>query len=347
MNSSVISRAGRRAYQVIPGLRPVVHAYRKKLQYLKTAFYYLEDAKYSYRFMRWDRKDYDYWKLSSELIFLYHKLEKGLCIPGEPRFFGENPFFETVKLIDRWRVAGHSLEDPVYLGAMEALRAYRHRISVTPPPKEVEQRMRAVLDACLRDYSESPEHVTPRPAGSVDESREAYLKDLCVARRSVRSFSPRPVPIAAIRDATQVAQLSPSACNRQPWRVHVYEGRKNIDSMLELQNGNKGFGDTIPLLLVISVEASAFFDSSERNQPYIDSGLFTMSLLLALQAKGLSTCCLNWCVAPDVDRAGHRRGEIPDSERIVMYLAVGYAADDAFVPYSSRRDVESMITVHA
>lgn len=346
MNTSVIGRAGRQIYRFLPGLRPVVHAYRSKLNYIKTAFYYLEDAKCAYRFMRWDRKDHGYWKLSSELIFLYHKLEKGLCIPGEPRFFGENPFFETVNLIKRWRSAGYSVQDPIYLGAMEALCAYRDRVAVTPPPAGSKDRIYATLDECLKDYPRSSPHATPRRVVAVDQSHEEQFKALCIARRSVRSFSRKEVPLEAVMQSVEVAQLSPSACNRQPWRVHVYEGRGKIDSMLELQNGNKGFGNTIPLLLVLSVEITAFFDSSERNQPYIDSGLFAMSLLLALQAKGLSSCCLNWCVAPEVDREGHRRGGIPATEKIVMYMAVGYASDEACAPYSSRRNVDSLVEIH-
>lgn len=346
MSSSVIGRAGRQIYRAFPGLRPVVHAYRLKLRYLKTALYYLEDAKYAYRFMRWDRKDHGYWKLSSELIFLYHKLEKGLCIPGEPRFFGENPFFETVSLIKRWREAGYSLQDPIYLGAMEALCAYRDRVSFTPPPEGSKDRIHATLQECLRDYPRSSLHATPRKVVTVDQSQEEQFRTLCFARRSVRSYSNKDVPFEVVKQAVEIAQLSPSACNRQPWRVHVYQGREKIDSMLELQNGNKGFGNTIPLLLVLTAEMNAFFDSSERNQLFIDSGLFAMSLLLALQAKGLSTCCLNWCVAPDVDREGHRRGRIPENERIVMYLAVGYSATEASVPYSSRRNVDSLLFVH-
>ena len=212
---------------------------------------------------------------------------------------------------------------------------------------ETAARLRPPLDACLADYAPTTALATPMNIDIAATDALPALTQLCFSRRSVRAYQQRPVNLVEVRAAIALAQLSPSACNRQPWIVHAYEERKKIDSMLELQNGNAGFGRLIPLLLVICVETSAFFDGSERNEPYVDAGLFTMTLLLALQAKGLSSCCLNWCVEPDADREAHRRGQIPDSERIIMYLAVGYAEEAAVVPRSARRSVDTFLKVHA
>ncbi|KQP43198.1 hypothetical protein ASF44_06420 [Pseudorhodoferax sp. Leaf274] len=99
-------------------------------------------------------------------------------------------------------------------------------------------------------------------------------------------------------------------------------------------------------MIVICADSRYFFDASERNQPYIDSGLFSMSLILALQARGIASCCLNWCVAPDLDQRAHQQGNIADHEKIIMYLAVGYASANALVPRSPRRTPQSMTTIH-
>ncbi|WP_051378805.1 nitroreductase family protein [Derxia gummosa] len=298
--------------------------------------------------MRWDQPEPNYWQLSSELIFQYHKLEKGMCMPGKPRFFGEQPALDTIALVERWRAAGFPLTDPVYLGAMEGLRGYRERIRRTPPKlEETAARIFPALDRVLSGHEPATALATPMPFTGQKPDALPALTDLCHARRSVRAYADRRVNLADVREALALAQLSPSACNRQPWIVHAYQQREKIDSMLELQNGNGGFGKTIPLLLVICVEARAFFDGSERNEPYVDAGLFTMSLLLALQARGLSSCCLNWCVEPDTDREAHRRGQIPESEKIIMYLAVGYPEAEAVVPRSARRGIDSFLKVHA
>ena len=48
--------------------------------------------------------------------------------------------------------------------------------------------------------------------------------DLVRARRSVRAFRPDPVPLDLVRELLQVAALSPSGTNVQPWKVYVAAG---------------------------------------------------------------------------------------------------------------------------
>jgi nitroreductase len=332
---------------IAPWLRPALQNVRRRFRRMAITAWHLRDAAQSWRHMRWPVEDDSYPKLSSELLFQYHKLEKGLCIEGPPRFFGEEPLVATVRLIERWRRAGHRETDPVYLGALETLRAYRDRLSATPPPPERRENVESHLARALDGAPRAPELGTPVDYRRSADGASVVLDGLLEGRRSVRAFLPTAVPPDLVRDAVAAASLSPSACNRQPWRVHVYEDRATIDAMLELQNGNRGFGHTIPKLLVIAADSHAFFDASERHEPYIDAGLFTMSLVLSLQARGVASCCLNWCVSPDHDREAHRRGNIPDRELIVMYLAVGYATPSARTPRSPRREVDSVLMHHS
>lgn len=312
--------------------------------------FYIADARQTFRDMQWNGNNNNnnaaYWAKSSELLFQYHKLEKGLCMPGARRFFGYDPATATLALLKNWRTSGYSSADPLYLGALETLHAYRQRIDEQPANNTA--MLKKAIDAELHSYpTRTPQLETPclvgvtAKVGSFEE-----LNNLALARRSVRTFAPTQVQLDLIQKAIQIAQLSPSACNRQPWRVHHYGQRTSIDAMLELQNGNRGFGHTIPCLLVLTAEASSFFDASERHEPYVDGGLFAMSLILALQAQGIASCCLNWCVEPKQDKAAHTQGNIPTSERIVMYLAVGYPAEGALVPRSPRRHIDTTLISH-
>ncbi|WP_428415422.1 nitroreductase family protein [Methylibium sp.] len=303
------------------------------------------DLWHAQSFMFWSENDSSYAKLSSELIFQYHKLEKGLCMAGPKRFFGHDPVIATCKLVKRWLGAGLPSSDPVFLGALETLRAYRERLFETPPPPESATQIWSLLNDCLSLAPPTPSLETPQPYQISAGAANAFDR-LCVERRSVRAYTAEVVPLPLIQEAITTAQLSPSACNRQPWRVHVYRDSQRIKRMLELQSGNAGFGHQLTTLLVICADSRSFFDATERNEPYIDAGLFVMSLILALQARGLASCCLNWCVSPETDNAGHKRGSIPDHEKIVMYLAVGYPDAQALVPRSPRRSLDEFITVH-
>lgn len=53
------------------------------------------------------------------------------------------------------------------------------------------------------------------------------------ARRSIRDFKTDPLPEGAIERILEAAILSPSACNRQPWRFAVVSGAKR-DEMIEV-----------------------------------------------------------------------------------------------------------------
>lgn len=309
--------------------------------------FYRYDVASTYRDMRWDgQARHQYWAKSSELLFQYHKLEKGLCMPGERRFFGYDPASATLALLQEWRDLALPTNDAVYCGAVETLRAYRQRIKDLPRSNtsqlEVKLDAELALHPQLHSVFETPQCV-PLQANS----DELYaLWSLAKRRRSVRSFIDRAVELDKVHQAVAIAQMSPSACNRQPNRVHMFSNRSDIAALLELQNGNRGFGHTVRSLLVLTADASSYFDASERFQPYVDGGLFAMSLLQALQAQGIASCCLNWCVEPCHDRLAHQHGAIPENERIVMFIAIGYPVDETVVPRSPRRDIVNILIAH-
>lgn len=55
-------------------------------------------------------------------------------------------------------------------------------------------------------------------------ARDMSLEDALRQRRSVRGFTDRPVPPDVMREIFALAQLAPSNCNIQPWKVFVASG---------------------------------------------------------------------------------------------------------------------------
>jgi nitroreductase len=54
----------------------------------------------------------------------------------------------------------------------------------------------------------------------IDPGVEAAL----ATRRSVRGFTPKPIPLETVRHILELASRAPSMTNTQPWRVHVLTG---------------------------------------------------------------------------------------------------------------------------
>jgi len=115
--------------------------------------------------------------------------------------------------------------------------------------------------------------------------------------------------------------------------------------MLACQNGNRGFGDTAPVVALVTVDLRNFLDASERYQGWIDGGLFAMNLLLGIHAQGYGACCLNWSALPAQDKAVRGLGVIPPHESIIMMIAIGGLREKFKVARSPRRGIESVMKI--
>jgi nitroreductase len=334
----------------IPGLRNNLKKLKKVLESaaIKKRFInYRKDILDDWKYLSWERKGVDYWKLSSELIFYYHKLEKGLCLPPENRrWFGLQPAERTLELLNEWDKGNLPKDAPVYQAACAVLDAYFQFAQKKSSENSEAFTITNKLKAFLQTRSFEKQYLTPISVDKVPEDSFDVLHKISLSRRSTRNFMYQPVDLSLIEKAVQIAQLSPSACNRQPWKLHIYDKREDIDRLLSLQNGNRGFGHKVPLLAVMCCDLGSFFDSTERFEPHLDGGLFLMTFILALQSQGIASCCLNWCVNPDKDIQAHDLGDIPQNERILTFMAVGYPEKDVVVPLSARRPLDDVLIKH-
>jgi len=168
------------------------------------------------------------------------------------------------------------------------------------------------------------------------------------SRHSLRNFDrERPVTEETLSAAARWASRTPSVCNRQAGRVHVYQDRETIDRLLRLQAGNAGFGETVPTLIAFTVESKLFAGANERNQRWIDGALYAMTFNWALHAVGVEGCMLNWSKPNGASVSARKIGGIPDSEDIICLMAVGYPATGKVrVARSPRNSVSRYMTIH-
>ncbi len=247
----------------------------------------------------------------------YHRLEKALTLP-EPRApYGADARSRIDALLPQ---AAAEAADAPFLGyarsavAAQDLWNQRHELD-----DEIAQ-PRVSSDRGIRD---------PR----------AFFE----SRRSVRNFSDRPVDRALAFEAIELAINTPSVCNRQAWRVRLFDDPTHVAAALKHQNGNRGFASTVPLLALITVDIGLFAGPSERNQVYIDGGLFSMSLGWAFHAVGLDSCMLNMSQSNSRLNAARRALGIPGNEAIIMFMAIGYPREGHRVARSPRRALSEVI----
>lgn len=175
-------------------------------------------------------------------------------------------------------------------------------------------------------------------------------------RHTIRDFSPRPVPQEIIEQAVATAGRAPSGANHQPWffaavqdpalkaRIRAeaeaeeekfYDGGASDEWLRALEplgtDASKPHLELAPWLIVIFAQRWGEFDDGTRFKNYYvpeSVGIATGFLIAALHTAGLS--CLTH--TPNPMRFLNAALDRPDSEKPMMILAVGHAADTATVP---------------
>lgn len=249
----------------------------------------------------------------------YHRIEKGLALESPRRPFGAEPRMRLELLL-----SGRTATEAHEMRAAEALIA-----------------LEEWNDKGLVDDQLAP------PGSQWDPSEEEMrtFHRFFESRRSVRTFAPRPVDVAAVAEAVMDAGRTPSVCNRQPWRAHLYEAGR-AQEVLQLHNGSAAFAKSVPSILVVTARTGMFSGTGERNQRWVDGGMFAMTLVWALHARGLATCFLNWSRDNDSTRKLREVSEIPADEDVIVIIAVGHPAPSHRVARSPRRDIADLLIPH-
>lgn len=285
----------------------------------------------------------------ARMIFHAHAIEKGLSRENFRAGFGKIAVPGLAKEINGWLDAGHDLDDPFLQSSAAVGRTYferhaslKHDVSAfrklfTPEALEL-------VDGAAHGEggvipAEDERELPPRSAGS-----NGFV-DVVYERRSVREFTDEPVHEDDIARAVQIAMQSPSVCNRQGVRVHQFDDPEMIKSVVDIQGGFSGYAMP-PRLLLVSSDLDAMLFPEERNQPFVDGGLFMMSLLLGLTHAGLGACSLNTAMGPKRENDIRKIIDIPESEVFISFVAVGHYAKKVLVPRSKRTDLGAVLIRH-
>lgn len=128
---------------------------------------------------------------------------------------------------------------------------------------------------------------------------------------------------------------TPSVCNRQSSRIRLITNPKLIKNTLDVQGGYRGYKYP-QVLLLLTTDTSSFVDIKERNQVYVDGGLFAMSLLTSLEYVGLAACALNAMFNLEAELNVRQILNIPENENLIMFITVGNFLEETPYPKSFR-----------
>ena len=214
-------------------------------------------------------------------------------------------------------------------------------------------------------YRSRPHEFTERTKDEMIERSRQFLDEIR-KRRSVRHYSDRPVPGAAILNCIEAAAQAPSGANKQPWtfvlvtdpaikkqikeaaekeeREH-YGGRAPESWLDDLEplgtDEHKPFLEVAPALIVVF--AQKYGDTRDQQHYYVNEsvGISVGFLLAALHHAGFAT--LTHTPSP-MKFLSEILGR-PENERAYLLIPVGYPAKGCEVPDIVRKNLNEVLIV--
>ena len=279
--------------------------------------------------------------LSALLLAHAHVIEKGINHPAMRPGFGADRINELIRILTIYKERGHNWQDWSVHQALNALHAYAAaHDSKTPEIKRLLTRL-----AELGECGALTGGTTSISRDELARLSQAPYEEFAWARHSIRHYTDQSVDPQSIKRIVELARAAPSSCNRQGWHVYATASATTRASIVALHEGCRGFGQNAPMFFVVTTDRRLYMGARERNQCYVDGGIFTMSLLHAIHHYELGACVLNWAAMPGRDRALKRALQIPPSEAIIVIISVGHPLPQSEVPLSTRKPVEDSLTI--
>ena len=135
-------------------------------------------------------------------------------------------------------------------------------------------------------------------------------------RRSIRSYTDKPVEREKIEKILEAGRLAPSVRNSEPWHFIIVtnaEKRKALSKVLYAK-----FVSQAPLVIVACGDKKASADWYA-----VDVSLAVENMILTAISEGLGTCCVGSFNGKDAMELL----KIPDNYDVIVMLAVGYAGE--------------------
>ncbi len=171
-----------------------------------------------------------------------------------------------------------------------------------------------------------------------------FLEIAC-ARQSCRNYDPeKAVEKEKLESILNAAQLSPSACNSQPYHFTVCTGEtaKQVAKATTGLGMNK-FAPDAPVMIVVSEEPyskMAATGSVVKKNDYrsMDIGIAVAYLTAEAAVQGLGTCILGWFDESEIRKICGLKHTV----RLVITL--GYPKDDDKLRTKKRKSIEELVT---
>lgn len=249
----------------------------------------------------------------------YHTIEKGLSYIDYRPGFGACNVAALVTELQNYVKESFDINSFFYKTALSVLYKY---VEKNKEYNHIDKELNETLSK-LPGYPNNEGGALIFEPSNSEEIQAMNYSDFIKSRHSIRHFSNSPVDIEKVKRAVNLAQLTPSACNRQGWNVRVIQDKLVLKKVLDNQNGNRGFGYEIDKLILVTSDLRYFNSDREVFQAYIDGGMYAMSLINSLHYECIGTIPLSGSLTWEQDANIRMILGLDDAEVVILLIGAG------------------------
>ena len=281
-------------------------------------------------------------KCRCSFISGYHIIEKGLSMPNRRLGFGKIVLSSVIDQCLNY-AKKFGIDDDQFKVALSVIKAYDklHKASNFDLGGDLQNKIDEVLTLCdvepVEQYSFTRDDFFSKTNSPFDEFSKS--------RHSTRHFCGT-VSLEVVKNAIELAQCAPSACNMQTTRVHIVTDKKLCQKLLNMQQGNRGFGQQIDKVILLTVKFCGCSKYESRFTPFVDCGILTMNLLYALHFYKIGAIPLIWLNNNKRNKELRKMLDITSDEMPSIVIGIGQVDNQTKCPASPRDNINNIIKIH-
>ncbi|MEC4116373.1 nitroreductase family protein [Myroides phaeus] len=285
----------------------------------------------------------------TDLILNYHGLEKGMLFKEMKKGFARQRVLVLHKILKDKEIIKNINRSQIKVGYELMCKYYELHIEYLETINDFYTKEQYFFyKGLLKDsYNQSFE-------GVYSFTKEEFYKNVeeldfynfANSRKSIRNFTGEKISKTTIEKVIALANTSPSVCNRQASNVYLVEDKNKIESILKIQGGFTGFTENVSQLLILTNDRQFYYTVGERNQFYVDGGIYLMNLLYSLHFYKIACCPANWGKVKSDEVALNKIVSIKESEKVICIIPIGESVTEFNTTLSLRRpSIENFFTL--
>lgn len=303
--------------------------------WLRVLFSKLQETNYTAKYLCISGIYKDPIKLQTHLTIATHALEKGMSI-GKARYgFGQKKAIELLNGLQHFiELKGDKTFVDECCTIIVKYLEYNERKGAD---------MLRIRDAFISFCNKNNVRMVPYGGiieinhSDIIEREQSLFESFSQSRFAIRDFGETPIKKESIEKALKLCERTPTACNRQGQRVHIYLCKEQKNKILNLQGGSRGFIDDMQGAILICSDLRCY-DFYELNLPYVDGALYAMNLLYSLHFYDIATIPLTMGHKTKYTRKLMTEMGLPSNEVPVLLIGIGSFKEHCRVAQSHRKN---------